>query len=37
MAYSLDNELFMACSTDHKATLHKVRSGYKQVHHFNAH
>lgn len=37
MAYSLDTELFMACTTDHKATLHKVRGGYKQLHQFNCH
>lgn len=37
MAYSLDTELFMTCNTDHKASLHKVRNGYKQVHSFVAH
>lgn len=32
MAYSLDTEFFVQCSTDHRLSLHKVRNGYKTVH-----
>lgn len=37
MQYSLDTDLFVQSSTDHRVNIHKVRQGYKQVHSFAAH
>lgn len=37
LAFSLDNNFLMSCSTDHKATLYNLRGNIKMSHSFTAH